>query len=100
MPSYGIVPAISSLKGAVGYFEQGLFGDRQQGHAGIQQGGAAAEEEERQSLLSQVRRGLMIGVLGGQVPPTHCTLGGLLMAQQLSMGTSRGVSSSAAVTED
>jgi hypothetical protein len=41
----------------VGYFEQGLFGgDRQQGHAGAQQGPAAAEEE-RQSLLSQVRRG-------------------------------------------
>lgn len=48
MPSYGIVPALSSLRGAVGYFEHGIFGDRQaeqQGHA------AQAAEEETQSLL-------------------------------------------------
>lgn len=77
MPSYGIVPAISSLRGAVGYFEQGLFGDRQQGHAGIQHGGAAAEEE-RQSLLSQVRRGLLVGV-GGKYLQLNA-VGGLLMA--------------------
>jgi hypothetical protein len=46
MPSYGIVPALSSLRGAVGYFEHGLFGDEQ-----AQQQDNAANQEERQSLL-------------------------------------------------
>jgi hypothetical protein len=46
MPSYGIVPALSSLRGAVGYFEHGLFGDGQ-----AQQQDNAGNQEERQSLL-------------------------------------------------
>jgi hypothetical protein len=45
MPSYGIVPALSSLRGAVGYFERGVLGDRQ----GQQE--PAAQNEEQQSLL-------------------------------------------------
>lgn len=45
MPSYGIVPALSSLRGAVGYFERGVFGDRQ----GQQE--PAGQTEEEQSLL-------------------------------------------------
>jgi hypothetical protein len=46
MPPYGIVPAISSLRGAVGYFEHGLFGDGQ-----AQQQDNAANQEEGRSLL-------------------------------------------------
>lgn len=71
----------------MGYFEQGLFGDRQQqGHAGgIQQGAAAAEE--RQSLLSQVRRGLCWVVLR---VINNCNLlsavGDLLMASSRAWG--------------
>lgn len=49
MPSYGVTPALSSLRGAIGYFEHGLLG---QG-APRQQDNAAEAAEERRGLLQQ-----------------------------------------------
>lgn len=50
MPSHGVVPPVASLRGAVGYFEQSLFGQRRHPQAGDEHDDDDANEEQ-QSLL-------------------------------------------------